>query len=267
MRVTAVNAKGYHGMMRIFSLVRAAGRLALDIALPPTCLTCDATVESPGRLCGACFRITAFVTEPCCRRCGSPFSHAGQGGRTMECVFCLGDPPPWRQGRAALRYDEQARRIVLPLKHADRVETATALAMHMVRAGAALLREAEVLVPVPLHRRRLLARRYNQSALLASAIGRSCGCPVVPDALRRVRATESLAGKTRRERAAIVAGVFTLRPGREASIAGRRVVLVDDVLTSGATARACTLALLAAGATYVDVLVAARVENALVEIV
>ena len=244
------------------ALVRTAGRLALNLVLPPRCLTCDAGVEAPGRLCADCFRITAFVTDPCCHRCGRPFGHAGQGGVAMECGQCARWPPPWRAARAALRYDEQAKRMILPLKYGDRVELAAALAGHMARAGASLLRDADLLVPVPLHRRRLLQRRYNQSALLAWAVGRACGVAVVPDAIQRVRATEALAGKTRQERAATVAGAFTLRPRHARAVAGRKVVLVDDVLTTGATAAACTAVLMAAGACHVDVLVGARVDYA-----
>ena len=240
------------------SWIGTAARCALDLALPPHCLTCDAGVEAPGRMCTACFRATSFVTEPCCQRCGMPFGHAGQGGLARACDGCTAEPPPWRMGRAALRYDDQARRIILPLKYGDRVELAAALAQHMARAGAALLRDADILVPVPLHRRRLLARRYNQSALLAHAVGRLSGRAVVADGLRRTRATQPLAGLTRRERAQVVAGAFTVRPGREAAIAGRRVVLIDDVLTSGATAGACARALLAGGAARVDLLVGAR---------
>ena len=232
--------------------------MGLDLVLPPRCLTCDMAVAAPGQLCAVCFGATAFVTEPCCLRCGTPFRHIGQGGLARSCEQCVQDPPPWRQGRAALRYDDQARRILLPLKHADRVDLASALATHMTRAGAALLRDADVLVPVPLHRRRLLARRYNQSALLAQSLGRTAARPVVVDALLRTRPTVSLAGKSRRERAQAVTGAFAVRAGREADIAQRRVLLIDDVLTTGATAAACTHALLAGGAAQVDLLVAAR---------
>ena len=233
-------------------------RAGLDLALPPRCLTCDVVVAGPGQMCAACFNATAFITEPCCIRCGMPFRHAGQAGRARECDACAQDPPPWQQGRAALRYDDQARRIILPLKHGDRVDLAASLAAHMARAGATLLREADLLVPVPLHRRRLFVRRYNQSALLARALARVSGRAVAVDALVRTRPTASMAGKTRRERAAIVAGAFAVRPERAAQVVGRRLVLVDDVLTTGATARACTAALLAAGAARVDLVVAAR---------
>ena len=240
------------------SVLGPLARLGLDLVLPPRCVACDQVVTGAGQLCAACFKAMSFVTEPCCVRCGTPFRHAGQGGRPMACDPCVQDPPPWREGRAALRYDDQARRLIVPLKHGDRVDLAAALAGHMARAGASLLRDADLLVPVPLHRRRLRARRYNQSALLARALGRVAARPVLVDALVRTRPTASLAGKTRRERAAIVAGAFAVRPSRLALVAGRRLLLVDDVLTTGATARACTAALLVAGAARVDLVVAAR---------
>ena len=165
----------------------------------------------------------------------------------------------FRRARAALRYDEAARQLILPFKHADRVELSGVLAAYMLRAGAELLAAADVLVPVPLHRARLLQRRYNQAALLARALGRAAGRPVMLDALVRVRGTASLGAKSAEERAAVLAGAIDIRPSRTAGIAGRSVLLVDDVMTSGATANACAAVLLAAGATAVDVLAAARV--------
>ena len=168
-------------------------------------------------------------------------------------------PPPRRPGarRAPpLAYDAQSRRLLLPFKHADRPELAHALARMMARAGAALLARADVLVPVPLHRFRLLHRRYNQSALLAQSLQRLSGVPAVPDALRRIRATQSLGELAAEARARMLAGAIAVR--RPAAIAGRHVLLVDDVLTTGATARDCTRALLEAGAAGVDLLVAAR---------
>jgi ComF family protein len=238
--------------------LRWAARGALDLVLPSACLTCDAPVAEPGQLCPDCFRQTAFITEPLCPRCGAPFQHARQSGEAAVCPSCLAMPPEFGRARAAFRYDAQSRRIILPFKHGDRTDLARALAPHMVRAGAALLAEAGLLVPVPLHRRRLFARRYNQSGLLAHAIGRLCGLPVAVDALRRVRATAPLGRKSAHERAAEMADAITIRPGREARIAGRRVLLIDDVLTTGATANACARALHAAGAVSVDVLAAAR---------
>jgi ComF family protein len=241
--------------------VRTVGQAALDLLLPPTCLTCDAPVDATGRFCPDCFALTGFVTEPCCRRCGVPFAHAAQGGAEKLCPSCRDRPPPWGRARAALRYDVQARRVVLPLKYGDRTEYAAALAPLMARAGAALLRDAELLVAVPLHRRRLIQRRYNQAALLAREVARLAGKPVLPDALKRTRVTVSLGDLTAEERARVVDGAFAVQPERTGSVAGRKIVLVDDVLTSGATCAACTRALLAAGASAVDVLVAARVPD------
>ncbi len=168
---------------------------------------------------------------------------------------------PGAQARAALRYDGHAKRLLLPFKHADRPELAAALAPMMARAGAALLARADLLVPVPLHRRRLFTRRYNQAALLARALSRQSGVPDVPDGLCRSRPTAALGELGASARAAAVAGVFAVRPTRAARLAGARVLLVDDVMTSGATAAACTEVLLAAGVLGVDVLVAARVPD------
>ncbi|MEA2738019.1 MAG: hypothetical protein QOH05_1326 [Acetobacteraceae bacterium] len=214
-----------------------------------------------GELCASCFARTNYVTAPLCLRCGVPFASAEQAGAAGSCPACEAHPPLFRQARAALRYDEQARRLILPLKHADRTELAQILAPMMARAGVALLRQADLLVPVPLHRRRLFQRKYNQAAILAYAVGRLADRPVLPDALVRTRMTAPLDEKSPEERAREVAGSFAARPSRISRIAGRTVLLVDDVMTSGATANACAAALLAVGAQAVDVLLAARVPD------
>jgi ComF family protein len=165
------------------------------------------------------------------------------------------------RARAALRYDARGRRLILPFKHADRTELAAVLAPHMARAGAALLAAADLLVPVPLHRARLFQRRYNQAALLGKAVGRIVAVPCLPDALVRKRATATLGDMSATERATEVAGAFGVRRSRAERLRGARVVLVDDVMTSGATANACAAMLLAAGARSVDVLAAARVPD------
>lgn len=250
---------------RLLAVGRRGVGLLLDVLLPPQCLTCDAPVGAPGQFCAACFRRTAFVTDPCCTCCGRPFGSTMQGGATGRCTDCREHPPAWTSARAALRYDDQARRILLPFKYSDRVETARALAPHMARAGAALLTAADWLVPVPLHRGRLLSRRYNQSALLAQALSRLTGRPTVLDGLRRTRVTASLGHLTGAQRRTEVEGAFVVRPSRQMQLADARVLLVDDVMTSGATADACARALLAAGVARVDVLVAARVADARLE--
>ncbi len=230
---------------------------ALDLLLPATCAACDSTVGAPGQLCATCFKDLNFVTAPLCTSCGLPF---GVRGETL-CHTCQANPPPWREARAALMYDKASQGLILPFKHADRTEIAATLALHMQRAGATMLARADLLVPVPLHRWRLLRRRYNQSALLAVALARRTGRPVLPDALRRVRVTQSLRNLPAAKRAALLTGAIAVRPGRAAAVAGKRILLIDDVLTSGATARACTHALLDAGAASIDVLVASRVAD------
>jgi len=181
------------------------------------------------------------------------------GGPQRTCEMCRRYPPTWGRARAALLYDDRARSLILRLKHAGAEENAALLARHMARAGASLLAEADVLVPVPLHRWRLLRRGYNQSALLARYLARAAGRNLCLDALTRLRATVSLGGLSAQQRAETMTGVIAVKPARRMRIEARRVLLIDDVLTSGATAGACARALLDAGAASVDVLVACRV--------
>jgi ComF family protein len=171
----------------------------------------------------------------------------------------IANPPAYTRARAAVRYDDVARTLVHALKYQDRTDLAPAMGRWMARAGQELLGEADVMVPVPLHWRRGWSRRYNQSGALARVISRQTGVKLASEALRRVRATEQQIGLSRSQRASNVQGAFKVAPERAAEIEGRRVVLVDDVLTSGATTDACARALLRAKAAQVDVLVFARV--------
>lgn len=241
--------------------VRFAVRGLLDVLLPPNCATCDQPVAIPGQLCRDCFRLTNLVSDPCCSRCGVPFGMASLGGTEQLCPACVLLPPVFGQARAAFRYDRQSRRLILPFKHADRTDLAAALAPQMVRAGGSLLARADLLVPVPLHRRRLFQRRYNQAVLLARAVGRLARLPMQPDLLVRTRATEPMADKSAEERAAEVQRAFAVRSCRLEQVVGARILLIDDVMTSGATANECAAVLVRAGAAVVDVLVAARVPD------
>jgi ComF family protein len=244
--------------------LRRLGTGVLDALLPPHCLTCDAPVTVQGGLCAECFAKLSFVSAPLCTRCGVPFPHAGAGLPMPDgpwCEACVTAPPAFASARAALRYDAGAKALILPFKHRDAVEMARPLARHMARAGRDLLAGADMLVPVPLHRWRLFARRHNQAALLAAQLARLSGVPHRPMLLRRLRRTRPLGEMGARDRAVELEGAFGLAPGAARALAGQRVLLVDDVLTSGATADACARVSLAGGAAQVDVLAAARVPD------
>lgn len=240
------------------SVLVRLGRLALDTLLPPRCLTCEATVVRQAQLCGACWARIRFVGEPMCNCCGLPFAFEAGGG-TLLCADCIREPPRYRKARAVMVYDDASREAVLAFKHGDRTDAAPAFGGWLARAGAELLADSDCLVPVPLHPARLFHRRYNQSALLAHAIGRVTGKPVVSDALQRTRNTPTQGALSRSARLANVRGAFRMRPRRVASVRDRRIVLVDDVMTTGATVEACAAILVAAGAAHVDVLTLARV--------
>ncbi len=238
--------------------IAAAG---LDLLLPPTCMACEFPTDGPFRLCGPCFGEWHFITDPMCTACGVPFAYAGQRGFGGQCPSCLARPPRFTRARAAVTYDARSKALLLPFKYADRTELARLFAPMMARAGASLLHDADVLIPVPLHRARLRARGYNQAALLAASLGRLAQRPVLRDGLRRIRPTAPLGEHDVDTRASIMAGAIVAHPERAATIAGKRIVLVDDVMTSGATLNACADALLAAGASRVDAVVAARVPD------
>ncbi|WP_029010684.1 ComF family protein [Azospirillum halopraeferens] len=237
-------------------LRRLAGA-ALDALLPPRCLSCGTGVDRQGGLCPSCWAGLTFIAAPLCACCGLPFEYAVPG-ETL-CGACIADPPLFARARSVLVYDDASRPLVLGFKHGDRTHAAGPFGAWMARAGADVLAGADLLVPVPLHRWRLFARRYNQSALLALAVARLSGVAAAPDLLVRRRRTRSQGGLDRTGRQRNVAGAFALRPGRADRVAGRTVVLVDDVLTTGATLSECARVLLRAGAARVEVLTLARV--------
>jgi ComF family protein len=208
-------------------------------------------------VCAACWSKLSFIAAPYCPRLGIPFVY--DPGPELLSMEAIANPPAYSRARAAVRYDDVARTLVHALKYQDRTDLAPAMGRWMARAGQQLLGEADVLVPVPLHWKRGWSRRYNQSGALARVIARQSGVKLTTEALRRVRSTQQQIGLSRTERASNVQGAFKVAPDRKADIAGRRLILVDDVLTSGATVDACARALLRARAAQVDVLVFARV--------
>jgi ComF family protein len=246
-------------LVRFTQALRASLRLGLDTALPPLCPACRDLVTDNG-LCPGCWGKLTFISAPYCPRLGIPFAYdPGPGILSMQAIA---DPPAYSRARAAVRYDDVARKLVQAFKYGDRLDLAPLLGRWMTRAGRELFESADALVPVPLHWRRLWGRRFNQSASLAEAIARESGIAVAHTMLRRVKATPQQVGLSRTERAANVQGAFRVAPSDKAHVAGRRLIVVDDVLTSGATSDACARALLRAGAAQVDVLVFARVVDA-----
>ncbi|MEQ1888607.1 MAG: ComF family protein [Alphaproteobacteria bacterium] len=235
------------------------GAMLADAILPPRCLATGEIVDRQGQLSAKAWSAINFITAPLCAHCGQPFQFGLGEGAEFTCGACLADPPEFNRARAVFQYDAASREMILAFKHGDRMEGAPAFAAWMARAGADLLLDAGVIVPVPLHRKRLFRRRYNQSAVLALALARLGGAAVSVDALVRTRHTPSMGGLSRDARLRNLRGAIAVRPGREAILSGRKVLLIDDVLTTGATARACARALRRAGALQVDVLSLARV--------
>ncbi len=211
-------------LSRSFAVGAQLGRLALDTLLPPRCLTCEATVEGQRQLCATCWSKLRFLAEPAGACCGTPFPFETALG--LLCAECVAAPPRFRKARALLAYDDHSRDAILAFKHGDRTEAAPAFGAWLARAGAELVAEADALVPVP---------------------------------LQRTRNTPTQGTRTRPGRFDNVRGAFRIRPRREAHVRGKRLILVDDVMTTGATVEACANVLLRAGAAHVDVLTLARV--------
>ncbi len=255
---------------RGFSLFRAhisplaqIGRAALDVVLPPLCLGCQTRIMAHDALCPACWRQIDFVRAPLCDRLGIPlpFDSGGTGGPMLSAA-ALADPPDYDRARAVARFDGLMRQLIHAFKFHDSHDTRRLFGRWLTEAGGELLAEADMLVPVPLARWRLLSRRFNQAQLLAAEVSKRTGKPVRPFALARKRSTAHQIGLTRAQRQRNVAGAFHVPPGKKAKIAGKAIVLIDDVITSGATASAAAATLKRAGARRVDVLALAIVSQA-----
>lgn len=236
--------------------LRAYGQAALGMLYPPGCLHCGADVAQHGLLCAPCFTRLRLVVAPFCTACAVPQVSADMLGVEGLCPACERHHPAWAQARAAFVYESVARELILKLKYADQIENTAFLAQRMARIGQDILVNNALVVPVPVHRWRLFRRRYNQAALLAQEVAKLSGLRCLPDALVRVRSTVPLASFSRQARQQEIAQAITLRSTRGQNVYGRDIVLVDDLLTTGATAAACTHALLHAGARRVSLLVA-----------
>ena len=230
---------------------------ALDLLYPPQCLKCGAITSRIHTLCGDCWQTISFISAPCCTACGLPFDY--DLGAGAICGECARTRPVFDRARAAFIYDDQSRQLILGFKHGDQLQRAIAFSRWMNRAGEDLITAADYLIPVPLHWTRLFARRFNQAVVLAMKIGGRAGKPVLTRTLIRRKRTPSQGRLRRSRRVANLRGAFKVPPGAKEELAGKRVLLIDDVLTTGATATACTKTLRRAGATHVDVLTLARV--------
>ena len=240
------------------SLARRLARPLLDVFFPPLCMSCRKRVSEPHALCASCWLAVPFIEGACCNKCGTPFE-ADPGGETV-CGACHAKPHDFDRARALFKYDDASKALILGLKHGDRLDHLPGLGRWLTRAGDELLRSADIIVPVPLHRWRLWKRRYNQAALLAEQLSRQSGKPHRPLLLERTRHTPSQgempSAKARRRN---VLSAFRVPSGVREQVRGKRILLIDDVFTTGATVNACARALKRAGAAQVDVLTASRV--------
>ncbi len=249
-RACAVPAPARQAAMQL----PAGVRMLVDMVLPPRCPGCGAVTRADHQFCAGCWASLQFLAPPWCAACQAPFAYEREGGAL--CAPCMAHPPRHSGILAAVAYGDVARSLVLRLKYGKRTALATTAAAHMLRLMPA---DADLLVPVPLHRWRLWARGFNQAALMAAALAGLTGVAHDPLVLRRTRRTRPLEGLGAAARARTVAGVFAVHAPHARRLAGKAIILVDDVHTSGATSRACTAALLSAGARKVTILCWARV--------
>jgi ComF family protein len=249
---------------RFAPTLEAIARAALDVVLPPRCLSCAESVDRQGTLCTRCWSGLTFLAPPWCACCGEPFEGVVGTDPSDDtiCARCAGSSPPYARARSALSYDDGSRGMIVGFKHADQTYAASAFGGWLVRAGADMLTPGVIVAPVPLHRWKLFSRRYNQAALLAKDVGRRAGLPVLQGLLVRHRRTTPQGAYGRAGRQRNIRGAFHVRPALVERVRGRPVVLIDDVLTTGATVAECARVLLRAGAGRVDVLTVARVIRA-----
>lgn len=240
-------------------------RATADVVMPPLCLNCRSPLGSHDALCAACWRQLHFIRAPLCDRLGIPLSYdasrdfAENARAPVVSAAALANPPDWDRARAVAQFGPVMRDLIHAFKYADRHDARALFGRWLGGAGGELLADADLLVPVPLHRRRLLNRKFNQAALLAAEVSRLTGVPADMLALTRVKATPTQVGLSEAERRRNLAGAFQVPAGARARIADRRIVLIDDVITTGSTAGACARVLRRAGAARIDVLALALV--------
>jgi len=244
-------------MTRLHAMLKNSVKMLADNLWPPLCISCDVPIQDLNGLCSSCWARMRFLSAPLCYACGVPFPF--DVGMQALCVACTRSRPPYNSARSAMIYDDASRGIILAYKHGDRTDLVPALTKMMMRPGAVLLNQADIVAPVPLHWTRLLSRRYNQAGLLSNRLAKVGRTRSIPDLLVRTKRTGSQGGKSSPGRRRNVQGAFAIQQRYKGMLEGKRVLLVDDVLTTGATVETAARALLKSGASAVDVITIARV--------
>lgn len=256
---------------KIKEITQTTLRAALDTILPPRCVVTGEMVDRQGMISPAAWAELDFINDPICDKCGVPFGFelsglaevAGfetEGG--IHCMQCLDYPPPFETARAALKYNDASRDMILGFKHADQTHAALAFVPWLKMAGQGMMEDADAFIPVPLHRWRLLKRRYNQASIIAHYMSKETNIPVLHQALTRTRATATQGHLNFKERRKNVKKAFAVNEKYAASVKGKTLILIDDVYTTGSTVKECTKALMKAGAKKIHILTLARVVKA-----
>ncbi|MCL2473380.1 MAG: ComF family protein [Alphaproteobacteria bacterium] len=232
----------------------------LDIVFPPECIVCDAPVGSPNSLCIDCWKNIEFISDPVCDQCGKPLEYYPDFAEKERvlCFECIAVPSSVHQARAVMIYGDTSKKLILLLKHGDRVHLARILAPLMVSTGRDLLNAADIIVPVPLHTSRLLHRRYNQASMLAKHVGKLTSTPVLFNTLRRVKNTHPQGIMSKEDRDKNIHNAFHITASEKFKIRSRNILLIDDVRTTGSTSEECARVLLENGANKVTLLTLAR---------
>ncbi|MBM3467949.1 MAG: ComF family protein [Alphaproteobacteria bacterium] len=229
----------------------------LNVILPPRCMGCGEILSEHYTLCSVCWKNCTFLTPPCCVKCGWPFPYTAE--KNTLCPSCYRLPPLFVHCRSALAYQEGTRRLILKFKQGDGTYLTPGLGNLMLKAGEDILKQTDMLIPVPLHWSRLFRRQYNQATLLAKYISLQTSIPTLTTLLKRCRSTRKQGHQSRKERYANVRGAFVVLPSKSGLVRNKRITLIDDVFTTGATLTECTRTLLKAGAKEIRILTLARV--------
>ena len=231
----------------------------IDIVLPPRCLSCGVITQRTHQLCGSCWGDVRFISDPVCSCCGLPFSYSVDGEDEALCAGCLHELPNFKKNRSVMVYDDASKSMILGFKHGDRIDATPGFAAWLENIGRDLLEEADIIIPVPLHRLRLLKRKYNQAALLARTLSKSTGKEYQPQLLMRHKHTPPQGHLSFNQRHDNVRGAFSVNPKHLEDIKDKNILIIDDVYTTGATLKECTKTLLKAGVKSVNCLTLARI--------